>query len=202
MKKFMAFLCAGILACSMSVMTFAAESPNTTVVQPTVEEKSNSTVEGVRIWNSVIVDGKEVAGAVKVDAAPAATVEAAKAQAAALVSKQATVLEVVEVTFPESFKSITIPFNLKNIVNGQNIVALHQKKDGTWEKIKPDKVENGVVTVTFTSLSPVAFVNVAGGTTGSVKSPKTEDSTAVPFVSVIAIVAVAGAAVAGKKAYN
>lgn len=197
MKKFMALLCAGVLACSMSLVALAAPSPdkNTTTDNTVV---GNSTVETVRVWDKVLVDGKETDGTVSVAAAAAAKVDEAKAQATALVSKNATVLDVVEVSFSGTFSKITIPFNLKNVVAGQNIVALHQKADGTWEKITPDKVENGKVTVTFSSLSPVAFV-VADG--AAVKSPKTGD-VAVPFVAVFAVVAFAGAAVVGKKAFN
>lgn len=200
MKKLMALLCAGVLACSMGMMAFAAESPSTTTT-PTVQESSHSTVDSVRVWDKVIVDGKEVDGGVSIVEAPAATVEAAKAQAIAAVSSKASVLQVVEVSFPESFSKITVPFNLTNVVAGQNIKVLHQKKDGTWEVITPDKVENGKVTVTFTSLSPVAFVVADGVAATGVRSPKTGDA-AVPFIALIAVVAVAGAAVAGKKAYN
>lgn len=195
MKKFMALLCAGLVACSMSLVAFAAESPSTSTTDNQVV--GNSTVEEVRVWDTVLVDGKESTGSLSVAAASDAKVAEAKA-AAAQVSSKATVLEVVDVNFSGSFSKITIPFNVKNVVAGQNIVVLHQKADGTWETITPDKVENGKVTVTFSSLSPVAFV-VADGK--AVVSPKTGDA-AVPFVAVIAIVAFAGAAVAGKKAFN
>jgi hypothetical protein len=49
--------------------------------------------------------------------------------------------------------------------------------DGTWESIIPDKIENGAVTVTFTSLSPVVF-SKATGAAGNTKviSPKTSDN--------------------------
>lgn len=195
MKKFMALLCAGVLACSMSLVAFAAESPSTSTTDNQVV--GNSTVEEVRVWDTVLVDGKESTGSLSVAAASDAKVAEAKA-AAAQVSSKAAVLEVVDVNFSGSFSKITIPFNVKNVVAGQNIVVLHQKADGTWETITPDKVENGKVTVTFTSLSPVAFV-VADGS--AVVSPKTGD-VAVPFVALLAVVAVAGAAVAGKKAFN
>lgn len=203
MKKFIALLCAGVLACSMSMMAFAAES-QTTSSQTTstiseeqrIQQQSHSTVADVRIWSAVIVDGQEVDGVVNITPASAEARAAAEAQAAAI---GATILQVVEVNYTGNpFRTITIPFNLSNVVAGQNIVVLHQKHDGTWETITPDKVENGLVTVTFTSLSPVAFAQISGT---AVKSPKTGD-VAVPFVAVIAFAAVAGAAVAGKKAFN
>lgn len=202
MKKFMALLCAGILTCSMGMVAFAAESPSTPAATPSQEEviqqQSHSTVDSVRIWDKIVVDGKEVEGGISVAPVKETVKAAAEAQAKAVVNN-GTVLQVVEVSFPDSFSKITVPFNLTNVKAGDSIVVLHQKKDGTWETITPDKVEDGKVTVTFTSLSPVAFVT--GSAAGGVKSPKTNDA-AVPFVAVMAVVAIAGAAVAGKKAFN
>jgi LPXTG-motif cell wall-anchored protein len=72
---------------------------------------------------------------------------------------------------------ITITFNLHNVLAGDSLVILHQKQDGTWETIIPDKVEDGKVTVSFTSLSPVAFIKLSNATTTSaIKAPKTADT--------------------------
>lgn len=196
MKKFMALLCAGVLACSMNLVVFAAPSPSTSDTADN-EVVGNSTVDEVRVWDEVLVDGVATTGKVSVAEASEAKEAEAAAQAKAI-SAKASVLEVVEVSFDGSFKKITIPFNVKNVVAGQNIVVLHQKADGTWETITPDKVENGKVTATFTSLSPVAFVAVDGA---AVTSPKTADAYAAA-IAMVAVVSLAGAAVAGKKAFN
>lgn len=195
MKKIVALLFAGVLVCSMGINAFA-NSPSTSTTDTSVV--GNSTVAEVKVWDKILVDGKESDVTVSVAAANETVVEEAKAQATAIVGKKATVLQVVDVIFPKEFKSITIPFNIVNVKEGDNIVALHQKADGSWESITPDKVDNGKVTVTFTSLSPVAFVAADGAT---VKSPKTGDVT-VPFVAIIAVLAFAGAAVTGKKVFN
>lgn len=191
----MALLVAGILTCSVGLTAFASASPSTPSTDTTV--KGSSSVDEVKVWDKILVDGNEVSSTVSIVEAAAEVVKSAEAQAIVAVGKNAVVLQVVDVNFAESFKSITIPFNLKNVKANDKIVALHQKADGTWETITPDKVEDGKVTVTFTSLSPVAFV------TGdvAVKSPKTGDMT-VPFVAIIAVVALAGSALVSKKSFN
>ena len=156
----------------------------------------NSTVDEVRVWDEVLADGVAASGKVFITPASEAKEAEAAAQAKA-VSAKASVLEVVEVSYDGSFSKLTIPFNVRNVVAGQKILVLHQKTDGTWETIIPDKVENGKVTVTFTSLSPVAFVAVDGAV---VTSPKTADAP-IAVIAVMAVVALAGAAAAGKKAF-
>ncbi len=195
MKKFMALLCAGVLACSMNLVVFASPSPSTSDTADN-EVVGNSTVDEVRVWDEVLADGVAASGKVIITPASEAKEAEAAAQAKA-VSAKASVLEVVEVSYDGSFSKLTIPFNVRNVVAGQKILVLHQKTDGTWETIIPDKVENGKVTVTFTSLSPVAFVAVDGAV---VTSPKTADAP-IAVIAVMAVVALAGAAAAGKKAF-
>lgn len=110
-----------------------------------------------------------------------------------------TILQMVDVKLSADFSKVTIPFNLTNVMQGQNIVVLHLKHDGQWEQIVPDKVENGKVTVTFTSLSPVIFVSLDKI---PVKAPKTGDTSAVPFAAATVVVAGVGAAVATKKFFS
>ena len=74
---------------------------------------------------------------------------------------------------------------------GQNIGIMHKKADGTWESIRVVKVENGKVTGTFTSLSPVAIV-----VKGKI-SPKTGVTVAV--TGLLSLVALFGAAICFKK---
>ena len=194
----MALLVAGVLTCSLGMTALAAPSPNSSSTTTAPAVKGSSTVEAVKVWDKILVNGNEVSSSVSIVEATEEVVNAAKAQAVAVVGSDAVVLDVVDVNFSESFSTITIPFNLKNVKAGDKIVALHQKADGTWETITPDKVEDGKVTVTFTSLSPVAFV---AGEAAAVKSPKTGD-VAVPFVAIIAVIALAGSALVGKKSFN
>ena len=129
---------------------------------------------------------------------PAAS-EAVTAAAAWAAANNGTILQMVDVKLSADFSKVTIPFNLTNVMQGQNIVVLHLKHDGKWEQIVPDKVENGKVTVTFTSLSPVIFVSLDKI---PVKAPKTGDTSAVPFAAATVVVAGVGAAVATKKFFS
>mgnify|MGYP001034652848 FL=1 len=220
MKKFFALLCAGVLACSMSMAAFAAPSQTTGTTTPggnksqttstttpgsatgstaTVNTNGHSTVDSVKVWSNIIIDGVETSSAsLTVEALPA-TSEAAIAAASWAVANNGTVLQMVDVKLPATFSKVTIPFNLTNVMAGQNIIVLHLKADGQWEQIVPDKVENGKVTVTFSSLSPVIFVSLDKV---PVKAPKTGDSNAVPFAAATAVLSLAGAAFAARKFFN
>lgn len=55
---------------------------------------------------------------------------------------------------------ITVTFLIAGINEGDTISVLHKKADGSWETLL-GTTGNGTVTVTFTSLSPVAFVRTA-----------------------------------------
>ena len=78
--------------------------------------------------------------------------------------------------------------------------AIHQKADGKWETLPIVKVEDGKVTATFTSFSPVVVVKAtdaaSNGTEGAT-SPKTgAPASALP---VLAMLCAAGVAVFGRK---
>ena len=114
-------------------------------------------------------------------------------------ANKGTILQMVDVKLSAAFSKVTIPFNLSNVMEGQNIIILHLKKDGQWEQIIPDKVENGIVTATFNSLSPVVFVSL--GKT-PVKAPKTGDTPMVPFAAAAAVMAGTGAVFATRKFFR
>ncbi len=218
MKKFFALLCAGVMACSMSMMAFAAPSQTTGTTTPSgnksqttststptagsstaVNTNGHSTVDSVKVWSNIIIDGVETSNtSLTIEALPA-TSEAAIAAASWAVANNGTVLQMIDVKLPTTFSKVTIPFNLTNVMAGQNIIVLHLKADGQWEQIVPDKVENGKVTVTFSSLSPVIFVSLDKV---PVKAPKTGDTNAVPFAAATAVVAGVGAVVAARKFFN
>lgn len=218
MKRFFALLCAGVMACSMSMMAFAAPSQTTSNVTTTntgsssqttstatsssvaaANTNGHSTVDTVKVWSNIVIDGAETSGAaLSVESLPA-TSEAAVAAATWAAASNGTVLQMIDVKLDANFSKVTIPFNLTNVMAGQNIVVLHLKHDGQWEQIVPDKVENGKVTVTFTSLSPVVFVSLDKV---PVKAPKTGDTSAVPFAAAAAVLAGAGAVIATKKFFS
>ena len=82
MKRFLALLCAGIMACSMSMMAFAAPSQTTGNTTDnatgngsqttstatggstsTADTNGRSTVDGVKVWSNIVIDGVEVSNA-------------------------------------------------------------------------------------------------------------------------------------------
>ena len=214
MKKFFVLLCAGVMACSMSMMAFAAPSQTTSAVTgnssqttstttdsaaASTSSNSHSTVDGVKVWSNIIIDGQSIDTKNLSIEALSATSDAAKAAATWATANNGTILQMVDVKLSVNFSKVTIPFNLTNVMEGQNIVVLHLKHDGQWEQIVPDKVENGKVTVTFTSLSPVIFVSLDKI---PVKAPKTGDTNDVPFAAATIVVAGAGAAIATKKFFE
>lgn len=175
MKKFVSTALAFVLTLGMSVTAFAAGSVSKTV--------SATTDSGV---------------AVSVTTLDEATTNTAKTQAATLVGEKASVLEAVDVTLPQTVSAenpVTIAFTAPSVVSATTKVwALHQKHDGTWEKLAVT-VKDGKAYVTFTSLSPVVFVAEAAAPADA--SPKTSDAGMITLV--IALLAGASLVCVNKK---
>lgn len=103
------------------------------------------------------------------------------------------VVAMADVVCTIPFEKVTVTFSLTGVKANQSVYALHYE-NGRWVAIKPDSVEDGKVTVTFTSLSPVAFViekdvTVPGG--DQVKSPVTGGVT----LGALGVLALTGASV-------
>ena len=107
-----------------------------------------------------------------------------------MVSANANVLKLIDVSLPTNFTKATITFDIPGVTAGQKVTVLHQKADGTWEVISGSKVEDGKVTATFTSLSPVAFV---------VEGTSDKTGTTLPVLSLLAIVCLAGVVFCTRK---
>ncbi|MDR2042759.1 MAG: LPXTG cell wall anchor domain-containing protein [Clostridium sp.] len=207
MKKFFALCCAGVLAFSLSLTAFAANSPQTTYTPNTGDSKADfdavvSTWEKAKFGNTT--------GTAVVNAMTADEQAGLKEYAASLgLAQQPFAYANVQVVGYVS-GLVTITFNLNNIRAGDNILVLHQVKAGQWENITPDRVGNGTVTVTFSSLSPVAFVygeeataeeEVGAPAKPGITSPKTGD-TSVLFLAVLGVMALAGTAAVGRKTFR
>ncbi|MFI3236450.1 MAG: hypothetical protein R3Y47_00305 [Lachnospiraceae bacterium] len=191
---------ATMLCVMMMGMTVCASSPNTSTTTEPVEEYAEAYQESMAIvleadGTDAKIDG--VAGYVGIVMEPVLTskVEEAVTVAQSLVSANANVLHMAEVSLSADveFDTIQIKFAVDGVSSGQGIMCLHQKSDGTWEAITPDTVDAGYVTVTFTSLSPVAFVSY--GT-----SPKTGE--AFPIVAGVMVLALLGSAIVLKVTYK
>ena len=109
-------------------------------------------------------------------------------------SEKSEIVAVVEVSVPagtDTSKGIKVTFDVAGVVAGEKIYLLHEKANGTWEVIHPNKVEAGKVTATFKSFSPVAIVKVPATAT----LPKTGAPLAVlPFVALVCAAGAAGCA--------
>lgn len=204
MKRKITAVLAALMVMSMGTVTaFAATSPTTENTQAAdyaaaVEEV---TIEGV--------------GPVEIAAVTDEEVTAAQQEAAKLATSDttATIKAIIDVKADNGGKAT---FAVPSVKAGANIVILHLGANG-WETITPDSVEEGKVTATFTSFSPVVIVELAakGGSTGETYNPgsydkylTSTDTTTVPspqtgetapFLPVIAVICLAGIAVCGKK---
>lgn len=171
---------AGLLAALM-VLTLGT----TTLAAPSV------TAEDLKEAAAAV---KEVTGVegVQTEAVSAEVYTEAQTKAVAT-NEKAEMLAIVEVTVPagtDLSKGVTLTFAVEGVKAGDNIVILHKAATG-WETIKADKVEDGKVTATFTSLSPVAIVKLPAGVS--------KDTGVVTVLPIVAIACVAGIAGCVKK---
>ena len=191
MKKKLTALLAAVMIFALNLSAFAAPSP-TTADTTGAPATAKVLAEGVAVQNSIIINGVAQTVTPVVTSVPEETVTSAKAAAQAMVSSNANLLKLINVTLPVSFTSAKITFNVSGVKAGKKVTVLHQKADKSWEKISDVVVGDGTVTATFTSLSPVAFV-VEGTSdkTGSVS----------PILTIVAAICLAGAAFYGFKAF-
>lgn len=198
-KKILAFVCAMTMVVGMGVSAFAA-SP----AAGTVSTSSNATATTTTTVEAPKSEaGQTIADTTLAAFAKEATVEGATVttvtttDAAALVAEankvadKAFIASIVDITAPAG-STVTVK-GVSNVWAGQKVLVLHKKADGTIETIVPSKVADHEVTFTSSTFSPFAIVVDTTATT----SPKTRDI--VVAMSIIAMMALAGAAVAGKK---
>lgn len=191
-KRLAGICAAAVLALSMSLSAFAAESPsaegivisgktadaNGNTVQVTLEEVTDTAVKAMlddvdyleQVIGDEYVEGMKVA-------------------------------DMKDVSVPDGTPMpVTIEFEVNGVNKNTKVVVLHY--NGTeWEKIKVDAVDYRSVTATFDSLSPVAFILDKVDETASVgtTSPKTGMSPLVVMAAFGAVICVAGAAALTKK---
>ena len=221
MKKRVLSVVAALMVMTMGTTVFAANSPSTTdvkkdetqkVVVAEVETKSAEdyakavTVTGGTATavskETVEITAKQVKAFLTNVAEVAKKIGSKDLEAAATDAAKKivpTIKTVVDVAAPEGTtvsesNPITLTFAVEGIKANANIVVLHW--NGTaWETIKPESVADGKVTAKFTSLSPIAIVELA------VEDVKTSPATgeAASVLPVLAVICMAGALVCGKK---
>lgn len=190
----------GIVAATLAmVLTFgmtvmAAPSSSTgnnsakAPAQNNAKKEATEYASGISASNKVVIGGVETEVTVTVSAVTNETVAIAQENAKALLSDTAVVMKAFDISLPagDYSKGVQVTMNVPGVVAGQSISVLHMKADGSWEVLPVNKVENGAVTATFTSFSPVAIVSGAG-------SPKTGN--VLPMAGVMMIIFLAGAAI-------
>ena len=191
-KRLAGFCAAAVLALSMSLGAFAAESPS---AEGIVISGKTSDANG----NAVQVTLQEVT-----DATAKAKLDDADYQKQIVgdeYDEGMKVADMKDVSVPDGTPMpVTIEFEVNGVNKNTKVVVLHY--NGTeWEKIKVDAVDYRSVTATFDSLSPVAFILDKVDETASVgtTSPKTGMSPLVVMAAFGAVICVAGAAALTKK---
>lgn len=200
-KRVFALVSVLVLTFGMTVSVFASEtkSPtaeNTTTVPAATSADGSFTDELLSAYANSTTVSTTVAGA-SVGKVSTSVAASAAARAKAVAGSGAVIATIVDLQVPAGTGSASFTLNCPNVQAGMKIIILHQLSDGTWETINPSAVENGKVSFTMTSYSPVAVViqNSASGT-----APKTGDI--VMAVAFLAAVCLIGTVVFSKKAVN
>ena len=192
MKKKLTALLAAVMIFALNLSAFAAPSVTTVTADKTgATQTAAALADGVAVATEIVIDGVAQTVTPVVTSVPAATVTSAQTAAKALVSANANLLKLIDVSLPVNFTSAKLTFNVAGVKAGQKVTVLHQKADGTWEKISNVVVGDGTVTATFTSLSPVAFV---------VEGTSDKTGNVSPVLTILAAICLAGAAFYGFKA--
>ncbi len=188
MKKFAKAALAVALVLAMTVCAFASSLSVTRVesifeVQKATITDANGNTISINAYDVVISDIDKTSADELKNAANDLTAlvpNLADELPTGIVASDLTVMETCEVSLSNDVKSlianggsIRINFIVPGIKKGDFVVALHKGEDG-WEAIPASAVGLNNVAVTFTSLSPIAFVALKGVTVdGSVTSPGT-----------------------------
>ena len=219
LKKFVVGLVAGaLMIASLSTATFAAKSPSTDKITPTVTPSGggggktptatpkggsgsggssatgSAAVYASNITGEVIkYDGVDVSSPAILKALSDATIASARAQGTGGILKAVDCEDSASPNGKGSLyqNTITVRFKSSAFKAGMKITVLHQP-DGSskWEKITPDSLKNGECVVTFTSLSPVVF-------TAKGVSDKTGETA--PMFAIAALLCLAGVVFFGMK---
>ena len=154
MKKKLAAILAGLLVLTMGTTVFAQTDGS-----PSVDSKAQEAEKYKQNISSIEISS----GTVSVKAADSKVMDEAKAEAA----KAGTVDNVlamadVHPSVEDASSGLTVKFYISGVSKGDNVYALHQKADGTWE-VCNTVVGNGYVKVTLYSFSTIAIVKYDDG---------------------------------------
>ena len=198
MKKVVAILLAGVLTLGAAMTAFAAPSQTGSANNAGVTATSD---KGTVIVSQEYTTTEDKAAAEALAAEPAATLVQIVGTEAA---KDMSLTAVMDVRV-EGYVSgpITITFKVPGVTTASTVYVLHYV-NGAWQK-EAATLGNGTVTVTFSSLSPVAIyvdkttaAAANQGTTGT-KSPQTGEAPVMAVSLAVAFCAIAGMAVVSRR---
>lgn len=196
MKKFASLVLATVLTCMMGLTAFAAgKSP---VIEGVVTEINKATDKDGNVVETTIEEVEDKALVQEIRSTFEEVLEAAGIE----VTEGMEVVDVKDVSVPEGTQfPVTITFKVAGVTPETKMQVLHYT--GTeWEVVKSE-AGNGIITATFTSLSPVAFVidkdtmSPIGST--STEAPRTGMGMGVPAAIVMGAIACIGFVALGKK---
>lgn len=204
MKKKLSFMLA--LTCIMTMM-FGTTVMAATSVSTTNSNVTSETLQSQADTTTATVEGT-VSGKVTIQKVSTVTYDSAvKAVDNTGVIK--TIVDVVleGATDAEKANGIKVTVKVPGLDASKTYVFLHQKADGSWEEIPATMNADGSLTGTFKGLSPVAVVEkvstgaaapapaapaASAASANPATSPKTADTSAMPYVAMM--VALCGAA--------
>lgn len=192
LKKILGVVTAAVLALSMTLTAFAAPSVS---VSGIVTYGNGIDANGTAIMATLTDVAEEYSDAMADVRRP----ETLKALLGDAYKDTMSVVDIRDVTVPEGTPMpVKLTFNVPGVTPTTAVAVLHydiEKK--VWEVVD-STAGQGIVTATFTSLSPVAFV-VDKGTAGTVTSPNTGENSYVVLFGAAAVAAACGVAVLSKK---
>ena len=216
MKKLVAILLAGVLTFGAAVTVFAAPSPSGSTDETTTDHELLDMPDGELIVSHDYPTQEEADAAAALQADPQAKLEEVVGAEEAKDMKLSMCMD-VKVVGVGVEPPYTVRFRVPGVTASSKVIVLHYL-NGKWQKESPI-LGRGTVTVTFSSLSPVAIyvdnetaanagtANGTGttgtGTTGSSGttgvSPKTGATPVMAVVVAVAAFAAAGMAVSARR---
>lgn len=222
MKRVVAILLAGVMVFGLAMTAYAADSPtaDTTETLPSATIESSDS-DNVGDWDVVVSTDypteEEAQAAADLAADPITTLEEVVGDDDSIDTSSLTLAAVMDVgivgdTTTYDGSAITISFSYPGILLTSTVVVLHYT-NGAWQQ-EPFVLSIGIITVTFSSLSPVA-IYVDESTLGEAEEEEEEttasseeeeettasssddsaevgDSAAVPFAFLLSAMAVCG----------
>ena len=222
MKRVVAILLAGVMVFGLAMTAYAADSPtaDTTETLPSATIESSDS-DNVGDWDVVVSTDypteEEAQAAADLAADPITTLEEVVGDDDSIDTSSLTLAAVMDVsivgdTTTYDGSAITISFSYPGILLTSTVVVLHYT-NGVWQQ-EPFVLSIGIITVTFSSLSPVA-IYVDESTLGEAEeeeettasseeeeeettasssddSAEVGDSAAVPFAFLLSAMAVCG----------